>query len=361
MIDLALGQPVIWRDVLQSYISSVPLLMETTYSLDPSTHAELQLHLRKLHAEGGQVPIESNVLLASGITQVLCALLFSIQKANPSKRIIVASEVLYYAFLPSIIAVLGDLITFVPSIASNEKTLTAYTSSSTLKLTKKDIVVQVCTSPSNPDGLMRRAHEYLVCNETRRKISYVMWDASYAWPCYASADSIRQIVDYFSNIKTPCIALYSLSKSVGLAGQRIGYPLFLKCAQEQNKLSLAFNEYVMQNTLGNNQAGIAMSTSVLKSISLSRVWPQIACILCDRHTYVTSLIQKYARATSAKGIPYLFVEMRDESKDAVEFFARRFGWNVMSGTLFGGSAHTARINLMYSLTCDIANGALYKK
>lgn len=358
MIDLSLIQPALFRDLYQGMIAQVPLRVDTLYTIEAYLLRDLQQALQNFHRITQHIPINNDVVIGSGICQITCATLYSISKCHPHHRIVVTSEIPYYPFLQGIVEGMGKNFVFIGTKLSNDNTLIYDNDEDcNFELNRKDLIVQVVVSPSNPQGRANRAHTHLVHKTNQMPISYILWDASYAWPCYASHTSIQSLNTYFDSLEIPCIAMFSLSKSMGLAGQRLGYAVFLNCKDRSDQWTTFMNEYIIHNTMGFCQSGILFATSILKGVDVvRRIWPKVINIISDRQKQIKSMVRSIASVESAEGMPFLFLKMKDENIDAVEYFARNFGWNVMGGTKFGLNKHWARVNLLYSFSCNISDG-----
>jgi len=347
-IDLALGLPVVWCELVDSLVCHVPLLPDTNYLLDSTALDEAQYYLRQLHECGDQLPIEDNVILCAGASQALCSLIYSALKTHDT--VLIVSQIPYYPFIQSAVSsFVSPRIQFAPArVIDGKLTVSVPLSNHT--------IINVIVSPTNPEGRMITYYDRLhttLDSSSVVPIEYNVWDNSYAWPSYVSRDTICDHVSLMkqSSLTSKCIAIYSLSKCMGLAGQRVGYSVFLN-STEWNPL---IQEYLFSTTLGSNRSGIAFSISVLKSVSPLTLWPRISQILSDRFTYISSLLVSEAHLTSCKGTAYAFVQFKDESVDAKECLLEKFGWLTIGGQEFGVSKNFARINLMYSLCLNIVS------
>ncbi|XP_051136497.1 tryptophan aminotransferase-related protein 2-like [Andrographis paniculata] len=191
-----------------SYFSSAENLC---WFLEPEfANAVTRLH----NLVGNAVTEDRNIVVGTGSTQLLQAALYAVSLPNATDPIQVVSAAPFYTPYQTIVEFLkSGLYTW---------------GGDAYKFDKDKPYVEVVTSPNNPDGQSRSA----VVNRRR---GVVIHDLAYYWPQYTP---ITYRADHD-------IMLFTVSKSIGHAGSRLGWALV-----KDRKIAMKMTEFIMLSTIG---------------------------------------------------------------------------------------------------------------
>lgn len=192
--------------------------------------------------------------------------------------------------------------------------------------------IEFVTSPNNPDGSIRFP-------STNAKI--ILWDAVYAWPYFGFN---RQLIT--KEMMKACegrllIPIYSFSKLLGLAGQRLGYAFIPPFLLE------GYNKYAYLSSMGLSKSGY---TTCLAIASIPGIFDtasnDIRIELERRHDHMISFLEPQMdglEIKSPRGFPYLWIYMKgSHAYDRL----MAIGIRGIAGSDFGASDEYARLNLM---------------
>ncbi len=194
MIDLSIGDPIIWDDYWPTVNASA---LCTGY---PTTihqsHQNLVSAIKKLHAAVGNIerPEDYEVVVGNGASQILQA---AIASFNAGKEAYVYAKAPHFPRFRNFVAYSGQRqLTFTNDV----------------NVIQQQQTLEIVTYPNNPDNSTSHIGE---------KGTFIVHDCSYLWPQYTVASL---------PVRTPSVAVFSLAKALGLAGVRIGWALVHKHA-----------------------------------------------------------------------------------------------------------------------------------
>ncbi|XP_062193819.1 tryptophan aminotransferase-related protein 2-like [Phragmites australis] len=207
-----------------SYFSDVT---NVCWFLEPGFDHEV----RRLHRLVGNAVVDGyHVLVGTGSTQLFMAALYALSPAGADEPMSVVSTAPYYSSYPAVTDFLqsglfrwaGDANSF-----------------------KGDTYIELVCSPNNPDGSIREAVLASVTGKT-------VHDLAYYWPQYTPI-SKRAGHD---------IMLFTVSKSTGHAGTRIGWALV-----KDRGIAQKMTKFIELNTIGVSKDSQLRAAKVLRAVS----------------------------------------------------------------------------------------------
>ena len=187
--------------------------------------------VRRLHRTVGNAAVDGyHVLVGTGSTQLFMAALYALSPADADQPTSVVSTAPYYSSYPAVTDFLrsglfrwaGDANSFVG-----------------------DSYIELVCSPNNPDGAIRDA----VLSSGAGKAVH---DLAYYWPQYTP---ITRRADHD-------IMLFTVSKSTGHAGTRIGWALV-----KDREVARRMTKFVELNTIGVSKDSQLRAAKVLSAVS----------------------------------------------------------------------------------------------
>eukprot|EP00250_Pteridium_aquilinum_P013683 c21502_g1_i1 orf=364-1887(-) len=199
--------------------------------LEPSLAAEIKLMHKMI---GNAVTDGYHIVVGTGSSQLINAALYALSSPLDQKPVDVVSAAPYYSSYPP----MTDLI---------ESQLHKWAGNAlSYKSDPQNMYIELVTSPGNPDGMPHTA----VVNGT----GPVIYDLAYYWPHYTP---ITFAADYD-------IMLFTLSKSTGHAGTRIGWALVLN-----TEVARRMTKYIELSTIGVSKDSQFRASQILKAIRTS--------------------------------------------------------------------------------------------
>ncbi|KAK3164001.1 hypothetical protein QOZ80_1AG0011260 [Eleusine coracana subsp. coracana] len=207
-----------------SYFSDVT---NVCWFLEPGFDHEV----RRLHRLVGNAAVDGyHVLVGTGSTQLFMAALYALSPPGADEPMSVVSTAPYYSSYPAVTDFLqsglfkwaGDANAF-----------------------NGDTYIELVCSPNNPDGSIREA---VLASETGKAVH----DLAYYWPQYTP---ITRRADHD-------IMLFTVSKSTGHAGTRIGWALV-----KDRGIAQKMTKFIELNTIGVSKDSQLRAAKVLKAVS----------------------------------------------------------------------------------------------
>ncbi|XP_075523602.1 tryptophan aminotransferase-related protein 2-like isoform X1 [Primulina tabacum] len=186
----------------------------------------------RLHKLVGNAVTENRYIVAgTGSTQLLQAVLYAVSPPNATEPIDVVSAAPFYSSYPLITDFLKSGLYKWGGDAN--------------KFKKDKPYIELVTSPNNPDGFSRDA----VVN---RDQGILIHDLAYYWPQYTS---ISYTADHD-------IMLFTVSKSTGHAGTRLGWALV-----KDQDIAKKMTEFVVLSTIGVSKESQIRAAKILQVVS----------------------------------------------------------------------------------------------
>ncbi|KAL6627351.1 hypothetical protein ACP70R_031077 [Stipagrostis hirtigluma subsp. patula] len=240
VINLDHGDPTMfeafWRETGDAAEIVIPGWQTMSYFSDVTNvcwflEPGLDHEVRRLHRLVGNAEVDGyHVLVGTGSTQLFMAALYALSPAADGEPISVVSTAPYYSSYPAVTDFLrsglfrwaGDANSF-----------------------KGDTYIELVCSPNNPDGSIREA---VLSSEA----GLAVHDLAYYWPQYTA---ITKRADHD-------IMLFTVSKSTGHAGTRIGWALV-----KDRDIAKKMTKFIELNTIGVSKDSQLRAAKVLRAVS----------------------------------------------------------------------------------------------
>ncbi|KAF6136972.1 hypothetical protein GIB67_030736 [Kingdonia uniflora] len=210
---------------LMSYFSDIG---NFCWFLEP----ELGSEIRRLHKLVGNADTEDRyIVVGTGSTQLFQAALYALSPPDATEPINVVSASPYYSSYPSITDFLKS------SLYKWAGDANSYS--------KEGPYIELVTSPNNPDGYTRQS----VVN---RRGGLLIHDLAYHWPQYTPITSVAN----------HDLMLFTVSKSTGHAGTRIGWALV-----KDKEVAKRMTKFIELNTIGVSKDSQLRAAKILKAVS----------------------------------------------------------------------------------------------
>ncbi|KAI9108874.1 hypothetical protein K1719_020179 [Acacia pycnantha] len=241
VINLDHGDPTVyetfWRQMGDKTTITIPGWQSMSYFSDASNicwflEPELAKELVRLHnVVGNAVTDGRHIVVGTGSSQLFLAALYALSPPDAAEPISVVSAAPYYSSYPS---------------------MTDYQKSGLYKwagdadsFEKEGPYIELVTSPNNPDGYVRRS----VVNRSQ---GLLVHDLAYYWPQYTP---ISSPADHE-------LTLFTVSKSTGHAGMRIGWALV-----KDQEIAKKMTKFIELNTIGVSKDSQLRAAKVLRAVS----------------------------------------------------------------------------------------------
>lgn len=241
VIDLDHGDPTMYERFWQQmgdkitvvipgwqYISYFSDVRNLCWFLEP----EFSNAVIRLHRVVGNANTEGrHVVVGTGSTQLFQAVLYALSPPNASEPMSVVSAAPFYSSYP----LLTDFL----------KSGLYKWAGDAYKFKKDRPYIELVTSPNNPDGSTRQA----VVNQNE---GILVHDLAYYWPQYTP---ISFPADHD-------IMLFTVSKSTGHAGTRIGWALV-----KDKEIAKKMTKFIELNTIGVSKDSQLRAAKILQAVS----------------------------------------------------------------------------------------------
>ncbi|XP_050223357.1 tryptophan aminotransferase-related protein 2 isoform X3 [Mercurialis annua] len=282
---------------------------------------------------GNAVTEDRYIVVGTGSTQLYQAVLYALASQDAHEPISVVTAAPYYSSYPAITDCLkSGLYKWAGDARSFEK---------------KGQYIELVTSPNNPDGFVRQS----VVN---RSEGILVHDLAYYWPQYTP----------ISSPSDHDIMLFTVSKSTGHAGMRIGWALV-----KDREVAKKMIKYIELNSIGVSKDSQLRAARVLKVVADSYESPSDSSdtlfgfayhIMAERWQLLRAAVQHSGIFSLPKFSPgfcnYLkrafepqpaFAWLKcEESIEDCEKFLRSNGILTRSGKHFGVGPQYVRISLL---------------
>lgn len=348
-LDFGFGNTYIWQEWYNEKEIKLESTISCLYQLKQPGSSHLEEKIRSFHTyHGYTISSKTAIITGLGSTQVILGLIHALSILI--KEVTFLEQVPTYLLHQSLVESLGHKYLPLCSLStaldkeatSGSKANKDVQGSTSIEADSKKVsTIEFVTSPNNPDGSIRTPVT---------KAPIILWDAVYAWPWYGYSLSKLLTSIKESTKGRLCIPIFSFSKSMGLAGQRVGYALIPSSVQKEYPLLLDhYRAYISTNTLGTCRSG----EGICKVISSGyKNFPEIGQRLEHRFNIVSKKLYKIFQSLkilSPKGFPYMWLYLSGENLYK-EFQNLKVA--VLPGEDFGTTNEYVRINLMAS-TSDI--------
>ncbi|KZV34746.1 hypothetical protein F511_00648 [Dorcoceras hygrometricum] len=225
-----------WRFI--SYFSDVKNLC---WFLEP----EFANSIIRLHKLVGNAVTENRyIVVGTGSTQLFQAVLYAVSPPNATEPIEVVSAAPFYSVSHGFL----DQLRIISSDNGLFEVWTLQMGRDARKFKKNRPYIELVTSPNNPDGFSRDA----VVNQDG---GILIHDLAYYWPQYTS---ISYTADHD-------IMLFTVSKSTGHAGTRLGWALV-----KDQEIAKKMTEFIVLSTIGVSKESQIRAAKILQVVSTNQ-------------------------------------------------------------------------------------------
>nr|KYP70242.1 Alliin lyase 1 [Cajanus cajan] len=194
--------------------------------------AEFAKEVVRLHKVVGNAVTEGrHIVVGTGSSQLILAALYALSSPDAHEPISVVSAAPYYSSYPS--------------MADYQKSGLYKWAGDAESFDKEGPYIELVTSPNNPDGFRRRSM-------VNRSQGLLIHDLAYYWPQYTP----------ISSPSDHDLTLFTVSKSTGHAGMRIGWALV-----KDKEVAKKMTKFIELNTIGVSKDSQLRAAKVLKAVS----------------------------------------------------------------------------------------------
>ncbi|KAK7265653.1 hypothetical protein RJT34_33276 [Clitoria ternatea] len=241
VINLDHGDPTMyegyWRQMGEKTTITIPGWQSLSYISDMTNVCwflvpEFAEEVVRLHqVVGNAVTEDRHIVVGTGSSQLILAALYALSSPDAAEPISVVSAAPYYSSYPSMV--------------DYQKSRLYKWAGDAESFNKDGPYIELVTSPNNPDGLLRRS----VVNRSQ---GLLIHDLAYYWPQYTPITSPSD----------HDLSLFTVSKSTGHAGMRIGWALV-----KDRKVAEKMTRFIELNTIGVSKDSQLRAAKVLKAVS----------------------------------------------------------------------------------------------
>ena len=319
--DLSLGDAHIWHEWYLERDICIEVKISSLYQLEQPRDGQLENAIRSFHSHHGHtINADTKIVTGLGSTQVMLGLIYAFATCIDKPKF--WEQTPCHSIHKNLVRLLGQQ--WISSFTSKQGITTQPS-------------IEFVTSPNNPDGSVRTP-------VTAAPI--ILWDAVYAWPWYGF--TLMKLLSHMKKAcsKRLCIPIFSFSKSLGLAGQRVGYALIPPSVQKAYPNLLdAYIYYISTSTLGTCRPGEGICRVVSSGY---KEFPAITERLEQRFDLMAEKLKKLVKGIeifSPRGFAYLWIRF-----SGMDLHSKLLSLGIrgISGVDFGITSEYVRLNLLAS-------------
>ena len=327
--DFSIGNPSIPTppevdETIRQILSDTPSIAVHGYTSAIGLHKARKAIADDLNSRYGQTITPEELFIGCGTSQELCAVFLAL--SAPGGKVLAIAPYFgeYIPFVENAGMELDIVSADVPGFQINFTALEEKLTPNTQAL--------ILNSPNNPSGTVYTA-------ETLQKLAALLQEKSEAFghPIYIVADEpYRELVyegaevPYIPAIYPNTIICYSYSKSLSLAGERIGYILVPRQAQDSRELYLAVSG--ASRAIGHICAPALWQEVIARCAHLR---PNMEAYAKNRKALLDGLLELGYEVAKPDGAFYLFVKVPGGDGFAFSEKAKALDLLVVPGEEFG--------------------------
>ena len=327
--DFSIGNPSIPTplevdETIRQILSDTPSIAVHGYTSAIGLHKTRKAIADDLNSRYGQTITPEELFIGCGTSQELCAVFLAL--SAPGGKVLAIAPYFgeYIPFVENAGMELDIVSADVPGFQINFTALEEKLTPNTQAL--------ILNSPNNPSGTVYTA-------ETLHKLAALLREKSeaYGHPIYVVADEpYRELVydgvevPYIPAIYPNTIICYSYSKSLSLAGERIGYILVPRQAQDSRELYLAVSG--ASRAIGHICAPALWQEVIARCAHLR---PNMEAYAKNRKALLDGLLELGYEVAKPDGAFYLFVKVPGGDGFAFSEKAKALDLLVVPGEEFG--------------------------
>lgn len=327
--DFSIGNPSIPTppevdETIRQILTDTPSIAVHGYTSAIGLHKARKAIADDLNSRYGQTITPEELFIGCGTSQELCAVFLAL--SAPGGKVLAIAPYFgeYIPFVENAGMELDIVSADVPGFQINFTALEEMLTPNTQAL--------ILNSPNNPSGTVYTA-------ETLHKLAALLREKSeaYGHPIYIVADEpYRELVydgvevPYIPAIYPNTIICYSYSKSLSLAGERIGYILVPRQAQDSRELYLAVSG--ASRAIGHICAPALWQEVIARCAHLR---PNMEAYAKNRKALLDGLLELGYEVAKPDGAFYLFVKVPGGDGFAFSEKAKALDLLVVPGEEFG--------------------------
>lgn len=349
VFDFSIGNPSIPTpaevdDAIRQILSDTPSIAIHGYTPAIGLQKTRQAIADDLNSRYGASITADEVFIGCGTSQELCAVFLAL--SVPGGKVLTIAPYFgeYVPFVRNAGMKLDVVPADVPGFQINFEALTE-------KLTENTCAL-ILNSPNNPSGTVYTA-------QTLEKLALLLQAKSeeFGHPIYIIADEpYRELVydgvevPYIPAIYPNTVICYSYSKSLSLAGERIGYILVPRQAQDGRELYLAISG--ASRAIGHICAPALWQEVIARCAGLR---PNLEAYAKNRKLLLEGLLELGYEVAKPDGAFYLFVKVPGSDGFAFSEKAKELDLMVVPGEEFGCPGY---VRICYCVTYETIEKAL---
>lgn len=324
----------------------------STTELQPSNaaiFAEAEATLAAFHRKQGDLELyvdpkkpKPYFYTASGSKHLIVALVYAIVKSEPNKKFVFAEEVPFYSGHPS--AVTGIY-------AYPNARFLAFKDPKEIKLEPGEVLVEIVTSPNNPDGRFRKP---------LTQASILIADFVFASSAFGDGTGyLDKNLAWVREARKEGKHLFSFnsaSKQFGRTGNRVGYIWYPLDDPYAASIFKNFFGFISASTVAGGSTGLAQFLDLIKMLQElpdggAKMRSDVYRSLVMRHEKIAqALLKRYpgSEISSIAGSPTLFAKIKDAripGMKAWEVLKADLAFVVNDGEAMGETHDYVRLNL----------------
>ena len=341
--DFSIGNPSIPTppevdETIRQILSDTPSIAVHGYTSAIGLHKTRKAIADDLNNRYGETITPEELFIGCGTSQELCAVFLAL--STPGSKVLAIAPYFgeYIPFVENAGMELDVVSADVPGFQINFTALEEKLTPNTQAL--------ILNSPNNPSGTVYTA-------ETLQKLAALLREKSEAFghPIYIVADEpYRELVyegaevPYIPAIYPNTIICYSYSKSLSLAGERIGYILVPRQAQDSRELYLAVSG--ASRAIGHICAPALWQEVIARCAHLR---PDMEAYAKNRKALLDGLLELGYEVAKPDGAFYLFVKVPGGDGFAFSEKAKALDLLVVPGEEFGCPGY---VRICYCVTYE---------
>lgn len=349
VFDFSIGNPSIPTppavdDTIRQILSDTPSIAVHGYTSAVGHYKTRKAIADDLNARYGQTITPEELFIGCGTSQELCAVFLAL--STPGSKVLAVAPYFgeYVPFVHNAGMELDIVPADIPDFQINFQALTE-------KLTENTCAL-ILNSPNNPSGTVYTA-------QTIQKLAALLTEksAQYGHPIYIVADEpYRELVydgvevPYIPAIYPNTIICYSYSKSLSLAGERIGYILVPRQAQDGQALYTAICG--ASRAIGHICAPALWQEVIARCAGLR---PDMEAYAKNRAALYEGLLAAGYEVAKPDGAFYLFVKVPGGDGFAFSEKAKELDLLVVPGEEFGCPGY---VRVCYCVTYETIQRSL---
>lgn len=316
--DLSYGNPHIWGEWYDAVDINVQGRVSSLYQIEQPRDTRLEDCIRALHSYHGHLIDDTvKIITGCGSTQVLLGIIYAMIMHH--KKVRLCEQAPYPPIHRDLVNLMGQEWTCNTNTIFNQPH------------------IEFVTSPNNPDGSLRVPVS---------PAKMIIWDAVYSWPWYGY--TLSQVVTHMKKAcdDRVCIPVFSFSKSLGLAGERVGYALISSSVESTYPQFIQhYQQYIQLSTNGICRSGEGICRVVSTGY---KEFPSVTERIEKRYDIISEGLRSMmptVHILSPRGFPYMWLYRQSH-----DLYRHLYSIGIIGvkGSSFGMTNEYVRLSLLCS-------------